>query len=125
YDDQPAAGGLVSDFRNLLHHHVHQEGAGPATTFWAGLGAIRRDAFLAFGGFDDKRFPRPSIEDIDLGARVVERGGRIVLDPRIQGKHLKRWTIATMVRTDFRDRGLPWVELLLARPADTTTLNLG
>src|SRR5438132_8084463 len=30
YDDQPAAGGLVSDFRNLLHHHVHQEGAGPA-----------------------------------------------------------------------------------------------
>ena len=47
YDDDPADQALVSRFRNLLHHHVHQEGAGPAETFWAGLGAIRRDSFLA------------------------------------------------------------------------------
>src|SRR6266487_5387765 len=33
YDDDPEHNGLVSDFRNLLHHHVHQAGAGPATTF--------------------------------------------------------------------------------------------
>src|SRR5262249_6575525 len=43
YDDRPEAPGSVSQFRNLLHHHVHQEGAGPATTFWAGLGAVRRE----------------------------------------------------------------------------------
>src|SRR5262249_5000753 len=45
YDDRPAAPGVVSAFRNLLHHHVHQQGAGRATTFWAGLGAVRREAF--------------------------------------------------------------------------------
>ncbi|MGH7896935.1 MAG: acetone carboxylase subunit gamma, partial [Candidatus Binatia bacterium] len=44
-----------SRFRNLLHRHVHQEGAGPATTFWAGLGAIRREAFERVGGFDALR----------------------------------------------------------------------
>jgi hypothetical protein len=125
YDDDPADGGLVSDFRNLLHHHVHQEGSGPATTFWAGLGAIRRQAFLDVDGFDERRFPRPSIEDIDLGARLVDRGARIVLDPHIQGTHLKRWTVATMVKTDLLDRGLPWVELVVSRRAHATALNLG
>jgi glycosyltransferase involved in cell wall biosynthesis len=34
YDDDPGANGVVSTFRNLLHHHVHHEGAGAATTFW-------------------------------------------------------------------------------------------
>ncbi len=125
YDDDPARHGLVSDFRNLLHHYVHQEGAGEAVTFWAGLGAVRREAFLAVGGFDEQRFPNPSIEDIDLGMRLVANGGRIVLDPNIQGKHLKRWTLANMVRTDFRRRGIPWVRLLLGSPAQSTALNLG
>ena len=113
YDDAPAAAARVSAFRNLLHHHVHHQGAGPASTFWSGLGAIRRDAFLAAGGFDGERFPHPSIEDVDLGARLVAGGARIVLDPAIQGTHLKAWTLRSMVRTDFARRGVPWVALLL------------
>jgi glycosyltransferase involved in cell wall biosynthesis len=71
YDDDPGGGGLVSDFRNLLHHHVHHGAAGAATTFWAGVGAIRRDVFLAEGGFDDTRFPEPSVADIELGMRLA------------------------------------------------------
>jgi glycosyltransferase involved in cell wall biosynthesis len=125
YDDAPRAPGLVSEFRNLLHHHVHQSAPGPATTFWAGIGAVRRDAFLAIGGFDERSFPRPSIEDVELGMRLVDRGGRIVLDPLVQGKHLKRWTLEGMIRTDFAARGAPWVELLLSRGSGSTALNLG
>ena len=37
---------FLSAFRNLLHHHVHQSGAGPVSTFWAGLGAICSSALL-------------------------------------------------------------------------------
>jgi hypothetical protein len=125
YDDDPLPGGVVSDFRNLLHHHVHHSSAGPATTFWAGLGAIRRDEFLGVGGFDEDRFSYPSVEDIDLGMRLVARDKRIVLDPAIQGKHLKRWTLGSMVSTDLLRRGSPWVQLLLDGSADSTTLNLG
>lgn len=124
YDDSPP-GGLVAVFRNLLHHHVHHRGAGPASTFWSGLGAVRRDAFLAAGGFDGERFPYPSIEDVDLGARLVADGARIVLDPAIQGTHLKAWTLRSMVRTDFARRGVPWVALILASGRGSTTLNLG
>jgi hypothetical protein len=125
YDDNPSAGGVVSSFRNLLHHHVHQTAAGTATTFWAGLGAVRRDAFLVAGGFDEQTFRRPSIEDIELGMRLLDAEGRIVLDPLLQGTHLKRWTLNGMVRTDFSKRGVPWVELLLSRRSASTALNLG
>ena len=124
YDDAPP-GGTVAAFRNLLHHHVHQGAAGPATTFWSGLGAVRRDAFLAVGGFDGERFPLPSVEDVDLGARLVAAGGRIVLDPAVQGTHLKAWTLGGMVRTDFARRGVPWVGLLLRSGRGSTALNLG
>jgi GT2 family glycosyltransferase len=125
YDDSPADPGMVSQFRNLLHHHIHEQGAGQAATFWAGLGAVRADAFRAAGGFDAERYRLPSVEDIDLGARLVAAGGRILLDPLVQGTHLKRWTLSDMVRTDFWQRGVPWVELVLRHRSGASVLNLG
>jgi Glycosyl transferase family 21 len=125
YDDRPEAPGAVSGFRNLLHHHVHQGAAGRAQTFWAGIGAVRREAFLAAGGFDAERYSLPSIEDIELGTRLVAGGARIELDPAIQGTHLKAWTLSEMVRSDFGRRGVPWVRLLLGQRAAPTGLNLG
>jgi GT2 family glycosyltransferase len=125
YDDEPSAPGLVSRFRNLLHHHVHLSAAGEAETFWAGLGAVRRDVFEAAGGFDAERFPEPSVEDIELGMRLRERGARLLLDPSIRGRHLKRWSAAEMVRTDVWRRGVPWARLLIARGGGSKALNLG
>ena len=131
YDADPDAPGTVSRFRNLLHHHVHQRGAGPADTFWAGLGAVRRDAFLAVGGFDAERFRRPSIEDIDLGLRLVDAGGGIRLDPAVLGTHLKRWSLRGMVDPAgsrvalLLHRGRPWVQLIARRRAVGGSLNLG
>lgn len=125
YDDDPAHPALTSRYRNLLHHHVHAGAAGEAETFWAGLGAVRRERFEAVGGFDAELFPEPSIEDIELGMRLRRDGARIVLDPAIRGRHLKRWTPASMVRTDFARRGVPWARLLLRQGGDSTALNLG
>ena len=122
YDDAPAARGVVSVFRNLLHHHVHQCAPGPAGTFWAGLGAVRRDAFERCGGFIEH-----PIEDIELGMRLSAAGARIILDPAIQGTHLKDWRLWNMIRTDLMVRGIPWVGLLLQYrgSASTSALNLG
>jgi glycosyltransferase involved in cell wall biosynthesis len=115
YDASPSEPGLVSRYRNLLHRYVHLMGTGPAATFWAGLGCVRADAFRAVGGFDAARYPRPQIEDIELGYRLRERGAMLILDPVIQGTHLKRWTLRRMLLTDFRDRAIPWMRLLLER----------
>lgn len=115
YDAAPADPGVVSRYRNLLHRYVHLTGAGPAETFWAGLGGVRADRFRLIGGFNAKRYPRPAIEDIEFGYRVRDSGGVILLDPEIQGTHLKAWTLGRMVVTDFRDRAVPWTRLLLER----------
>ncbi|HEY6731356.1 MAG TPA: glycosyltransferase family A protein [Solirubrobacterales bacterium] len=125
YDEDPADSGLTSRYRNLLHHQVHAESAGAAETFWAGLGAVRRREFELVGGFDADRYPEPSIEDIELGMRLRRRGAKIVLDPGIRGRHLKRWTPRSMVSTDFRRRGVPWARLLLREGSGSTALNLG
>jgi glycosyltransferase involved in cell wall biosynthesis len=115
YDDAPDEPDFVSQYRNLLHRYVHLQGAGDASTFWAGCGAIRRSAYVAVGGFDEQRYPRPQIEDIELGYRLNDHGHRIVLRPEIQGAHLKRWRFLPSARTDLFDRGVPWVTLLLER----------
>jgi hypothetical protein len=102
---------------------MHQSSAGPATTFWAGLGAVRRDAFLAVGGFDADRFPVPSVEDVELGLRLHAVGARIELDPDIQATHLKHWSLPPMVVTDFLHRGVPWIGLLLEHGPGAARLN--
>lgn len=124
YDARPAAKGIVSQYRNLLHHFVHQHGNREASTFWAGCGAMRRPVFEAVGGFDVERFPFPSIEDIELGFRVRRAGHRILLDKQLQGKHLKRWTLTSVIKTDVTRRALPWARLILGSGVAADDLNL-
>jgi len=124
YDANPRAAGLVSQYRNLLHHFVHQQGNREAATFWAGLGAVRRTIFLEVGGFDVARFPEPAIEDIEMGYRLRHAGHRILLDRDLQGTHLKAWTLASMIRTDLMRRALPWGRLIVERGEATRDLNL-
>ena len=125
YDAQPAAPGVLSQYRNLLDHHVHQTGRAEARTFWAAFGAIRRDVFLSSGGFADGT--RPGMEDIDLGARLRRAGRRITLHPEIQGTHLKAWTIGSLLRSDMSHRAsvggaLAWTPVLDAVNPDLYAL---
>jgi hypothetical protein len=122
YDDAPEAPGAISGFRNLLHHHVHHEGAGRAESFWTGLGAVRRGAFETAGRLDPER---RWLEDVELGARLIQAGARIELDPAIQGTHLKRYTLASMLHVDVVERAIPWVDLMLAGRAPRSALNAG
>ena len=63
--------------------------------------AIRKNIFKEFEGFNQKRYNKHSIEDIELGYRICERGYQILLDKRLQVKHLKRWEFAQMISTDI------------------------
>jgi GT2 family glycosyltransferase len=123
YDDQPAVPGVISQYRNLLHHYTHQTGRREASTFWSGCGAIRREAFLAVGGFDERSHPR-CIEDIELGYRLRQAGHSIVLDPTLLCTHLKQWTLRSMVLTDVFCRAIPWARLNRARGRAPDDLNI-
>jgi len=112
YDDAPKERNFLSQYRNLLHHYVHQNANEEASTFWAGCGIIRRSVFFDIGGF---REDMHGIEDVELGYRLNERKHAIYLCKTLQVTHLKHWSAVKMMRTDFFVRALPWVELIFER----------
>jgi GT2 family glycosyltransferase len=112
YDASPRARSWISQYRNLLHHFMHQTASPDAQTFWTGCGAIRRAVFEAVGGFDDCAFGR-GLEDVELGYRLRQAGYRILLDKGLQGTHLKRWTLRSMIATDVWLRAVPWTRLIM------------
>jgi GT2 family glycosyltransferase len=123
YDDSPAAPGVISRYRNLLHHYTHQHGNRDAQTFWAACGICDAEVFRKAGGFDE-RYRLPSIEDIELGYRLRRAGQRIALDPSWQIKHLKKWTWRDLVFTDIGRRAIPWTLLLLREGRLDNDLNI-
>jgi glycosyltransferase involved in cell wall biosynthesis len=114
YDDRPAERNFLSQYKNLLHHYVHQNAAEEAGTFWAGCGAVRRKAFLEAGGFSEA-YTSPSIEDVELGYRLKASGRAIRLLKALQVTHFKRWTLAGLVRSDIAGRAIPWTRLACER----------
>ncbi|HLA09617.1 MAG TPA: glycosyltransferase family A protein [Pyrinomonadaceae bacterium] len=124
YDEEPAEQNFISQYKNLFHRFVHQQGSTEASTFWAGCGGVRREIFLALDGFDAERYPRPAIEDIELGYRMRQQGHRILLDKQLQGKHLKRWTLRSMLHADIFRRAVPWSTLILESENMVNDLNL-
>jgi glycosyltransferase involved in cell wall biosynthesis len=124
YDDDPAHPNFASQYRNLLHHFIHQTAERRSASFWAGCGAIRRRVFLAAGGFDAERYPRPATEDIELGLRLARTGHVVHLAREIQVKHLKAWTALSMMRSDIFDRAVPWSQLILSGGSMPADLNL-
>jgi GT2 family glycosyltransferase len=123
YDDQPAAPGFISRYRNLLHHYTHRHGSPDAQTFWAGCGAIERKAFNEVSGFDES-YRLPSVEDIDLGYRLRKAGHRIRLVPDWQVKHLKKWRLRDLIFTDIGRRAIPWTKLLRREKRLDNDLNI-
>ena len=124
YDEAPAESNFVSQYKNLMHHYVHQSATEAQVSFWAGCGAIRRNIFVEIGGFDEARFPRPSIEDIELGLRLSKAGKKIRLNKNLQGTHLKKWTLSGLVYTDIFCRAVPWTRLILESHTLPRNLNL-
>jgi cellulose synthase/poly-beta-1,6-N-acetylglucosamine synthase-like glycosyltransferase len=110
YGKQTVPGNFFSRYRNLVHHYTHQRSCEDASTFCSGFGVIRREAFHRLGGFDPQcRF----LEDIELGYRMNREGLRVRLCKDLQMTHCKRYTLASLVRSDLFRRTLPWTRLML------------
>jgi hypothetical protein len=79
--------------------------------------------FLSLGGFDE-RIPRPAMEDVELGHRLRQHSHRILLARSLQVKHLKTWSVGSLVRADVLGRAVPWTELILRDRTLPNDLNL-
>jgi glycosyltransferase involved in cell wall biosynthesis len=122
YDDAPAAGNFLSQYKNLVHRYYHQRARREASTFWTGCGVVERALFERLGGFDATC---QSLEDIELGYRIRDAGGRILLIRELRGKHLKEWRLLNLLHTEIFRRALPWSRMMLRRGSLTDDLNVG
>lgn len=120
YAKHTPAPGFITAYKNLLHHFTHQTSLETASTFCGGFGAVRRDVFFSAGGFDARwRY----LEDIELGYRLNSAGYRIRLSKPLQMIHLKRYTLAALIRSDIFGRAVPWTRLMLERRIYRNDLN--
>ena len=121
YDDEPGSRDFVSQFRNLLHAYTHARGREQAATFWTGCSAVRRSVFAGHGGF---ALDRDKLRDVELGLRMARAGQKIRLDAQVKVRHMKRWSLSRMIRTDVFDRAANWTELILRERRVPDDLNV-
>lgn len=87
-----------------------------ATCLNTRIGAIRREAFLAVGGFDDS-YRKPSVEDHEFGLRFT-RNHSILLDRNLNARH--HFSGFTRTVRNYWDRTTELLELLWSHPKAKT-----
>lgn len=92
--------GLVSRYKNHTHRHFTHRQAAATRHLTTMLAAVRREAFEAAGGFDEA-LTTVSVEDVELGRELYERGRLVLLDRALEAGHRHRFTLLRAVRNDF------------------------
>lgn len=103
--------GVATLYKNYWLHYTYARRAARVAVLYSSAVAIRREPFEKVGGFDPN-YRSPNIEDSELGKRITEAGYRVAVVPEMEFLHVKRYTAAGMVRTDFhRTVGMTKVQL--------------
>lgn len=93
--------GAISTYKNLTHRHftlAQPERTRHLTTM---LAAVRRAAFDVAGGFDEA-FRTVSVEDVEFGRSLHDRGLAVYLDRGLEAEHRHNFTALGALRNDFR-----------------------
>jgi glycosyltransferase involved in cell wall biosynthesis len=109
--EAPAFANFASDYKNLWLRYTYLRQESDLAVLYSSVLAVRAAAFRRVDGFDP-RYRRPNIEDSDLGKRLAERGARLRVAPEVEILHIKRYTLRSLLVTDFaRSSGLLKVQL--------------
>ena len=92
--------GVVSRYKNLTHRHFTLQQADQTRHLTTMLAAVRREAFVATGGFDEA-LTSVSVEDVEFGRDLYERGGLVLLDRGLAAVHHHRFTLGRALKNDF------------------------
>lgn len=111
YTPKPANGGAFARYKARWTWHCWQNTAaqeGRSTHLQGALAAVRREAFDAAGGFDE-RYHGGNVEDYELSSRLRAQGIVIHFDDRLSGRH--HFPGFRTVARNYWDRTRMWVRL--------------
>lgn len=92
------ASNFTSRYWNSLLWFGDQRHSAAGAQFAPACGAVRRRAFLAAGMYDEWRFATASLEGIELGERLLAKGGAGLLTTQLRVSHLRRWSFSSLCR---------------------------
>jgi glycosyltransferase involved in cell wall biosynthesis len=105
---------LAARYKNLWLYYSYTNSPEDFDWFILSIGAIKRDVFFGLKGFQTTYSTLAGGGDLEFGRRLKETGHRILLDTTIQGKHLKRYTLWSLLRNDYV-RGRGWFQFAVGR----------
>jgi GT2 family glycosyltransferase len=121
--DSSGAQNFVSQYWNLLLRFGEQRHSARCAQFAPGCGAVRRKAFLSAGMYDEWRFTTASLENVELGERLLGAGHGVLLSSELKVTHLKRWDLGSVFRevwsrSRMLARSLSYSRTSAAAPSD-------
>jgi glycosyltransferase involved in cell wall biosynthesis len=105
---------LAARYKNLWLYYSYVNSPHDFDWFILSIGAVRKEVFFELKGFKTDYLTVSGGGDLEFGRRLKEAGKKIRLDTAIQGKHLKRYTIWSLLRNDYV-RGKGWFEFAAGR----------
>lgn len=113
YTPRPGRSDFGSLYHNLFTYYHHDLSGAEVEWFWGAIGAVRREAFTAVGGFDE-RYAGAAAEDIQFGFELSRLGRRIAYLREVQGEHLHRFSLRRLLWNDYR-KAVLWIKLSVTR----------
>lgn len=101
YTETPAAEGIVNVYHNAFTRYHHDLSPRDIDWFWGALGMVKKQAFVAAGGFDE-RYRGASAEDMEFGLALSRAGFRAVYVPEAEGAHAHHFTLRSMLVNDYK-----------------------
>lgn len=102
YTDDVQGMNFAQRYKQLYISRVYHRRQGYIKNqFWTALGAIRSDVFYEIGGFRSVSAGAAG-EDTELGQRLSQYGKRVYAVPDARGKHLKPYSVISIIKNDFR-----------------------
>jgi len=112
---------IASQYKNLWMRWTYLRQTGDVPLFYTTAAAIRREAFLRVGGFD-QGYATPNVEDTAFGQKLARLGVRVRVHPELEVEHVKQYSLWSMLRTDFM-RAVSLTRLKLRHPGDLAQNN--
>ena len=99
YSEENLGTGFLADFKNL--NVAYLEATTPTITPYvqSAIFCVKREALESVGGFDSRV---QTTEDFRLGMTFGVKGYRTVIDRRVKGRHLKRYSLTGLFKEDYR-----------------------
>ena len=101
YGAPPPGAGAATVYKHLWIMWSYLRAPDRIDWIFASTFGVGRSAFERAGGFDERRSARTGTDDLELGMRLHAAGARILLDKGLRTTHLKRYTLAALLVTQY------------------------